>query len=79
MDTNSTSNGCDSIIQTTVIVIPQPLADFEVVGMNLSCEGTQVQLINNSTNANSYFWNFGDGQTSSEEHPTHVFLSLIHI
>lgn len=73
VDTTSTSNGCDSIIQTTVTVIPQPTADFEVIGMNLSCDGTQVQLINNSTNANSYFWNFGDGMTSSEEHPTHVF------
>lgn len=75
VDTNNTSNGCDSIIQTTVTVIHQPTADFEVVGMNLSCDGTQVQLINNSANANSFFWNFGDGQTSSEEHPIHVFTA----
>jgi len=40
VDTNNTSNGCDSIIQTTVTVIPQPKADFEVVGMNL-----QMQIV----------------------------------
>jgi len=76
VDTNATSNGCDSIIQTTITVIPQPIADFEVVGISLSCEGIQVQLINSSTNTNSYFWNFGDGQTSSEKNPTHIFTAL---
>lgn len=34
---------------------------------------TPVQLVNSSTNALEYFWDFGDGTSSSEENPTHDF------
>lgn len=74
-DTTTNQNGCDSIIQTTITVVPKPIADFEVKNTALSCEGTQVELLNNSTPNNSYLWDFGDGQTSTTEHPTHVFTT----
>lgn len=34
---------------------------------------TPVQFVNSSTNALEYFWDFGDGTSSSEEDPTHDF------
>ena len=34
-----------------------------------------MELLNNSTPNNSYLWNFGDEQTSTTEHPTHVFAT----
>lgn len=34
---------------------------------------TPVQFVNSSTNAMDYFWNFGDGTSSSEENPTHDY------
>ena len=74
-DTIANQNGCDSIIQTTITIVPKPIADFEVKNTALSCEGTQVELLNNSIQGNSYLWNFGDGQTSTAEHPTHVFAT----
>ena len=42
-----------------------------------TCGSDTVQFINNSTsglnNINSYFWNFGDGDTSNLQNPNHVF------
>lgn len=35
-----------------------------------------VQFVNNSTEADSYLWNFGDGKTSSEENPEHEYTTF---
>lgn len=37
--------------------------------------GRTVQFTNNSVNADSYLWEFGDGTTSTEKNPIHVFDS----
>ena len=36
--------------------------------------GASVQLINNSTNANSYKWDFGDNTNSAEKDPSHTYV-----
>jgi len=35
--------------------------------------GNTVQFTNNSTNGTTYLWDFGDGTTSTEENPAHIF------
>ena len=35
-----------------------------------------VQFTNNSQNATSYLWDFGDGSTSTEQNPSHVYTVL---
>jgi PKD repeat protein len=59
---------------TNAVTLPLPTASFSVVGdtlNNVITMGTydQYQLINNSTNADSYSWNFGNDSTSNRETP----------
>ena len=47
---------------------PMPVADFAFVQ-----NSNIFTMQNNSLNATSYEWNFGDGTTSNEENPTHTY------
>lgn len=49
-----------------ILPVPEPAFTFEVIG-------DTVFLQNNSTDAQSYRWNFGDGNTSREENPVYVY------
>jgi len=40
---------------------------------NLPTTGETLNFTNTSENATDYFWNFGDGTTSTEENPMHVY------
>jgi PKD repeat protein len=51
-----------------VTVTETPTADFSVIINNLG-----VQFLNNSTGAIGYNWNFGDGNVSSENNPSHNY------
>lgn len=48
--------------------IPAPVVNFTSNSNYLATTFT-----NTSTNSNSYLWDFGDGNTSTETHPTHIF------
>ena len=41
-------------------------------------EGEIVQFFDNSTGATSWLWNFGDGNTSNESNPSHVFKAGVY-
>ncbi len=66
--------GCTSSFGLpTPIVIAQPKADF-VSPDTLYCTDKPVAFQNLSTGADlQYAWSFGDGQTSTQEHPTHPY------
>jgi PKD repeat protein len=66
-------NDCsDTTIQRTVVVYDPPVADFDVSPLRL-CKGQSVAVINNSVNANSYDWFWGDGSSSSFTNGQHVY------
>jgi gliding motility-associated-like protein len=74
-----TQGPCSSDTATFVIkasdIIPVPIASFTVLP---SIPATvyipnAVTFINNSVNADSYLWNFGDGTTSTEVTPVHYY------
>lgn len=44
-------------------------------GFSLSFEGLTVTCTNTSTSADSYLWEFGDGQTSTLTSPTHTYAN----
>ena len=70
----SNSRGWDATAQEiTVQGIPQenvlPIADFE----SGSASGLTLQFLDLSENANTHYWDFGDGTTSAEFSPAHTF------
>jgi PKD repeat protein len=54
----------------TVSILPAPQASYTATD-----NGLIVQFNNSSSNANSYLWNFGDGNTSTAPSPQHTYGS----
>lgn len=67
------ANGCaGDTVTFTVDVEPRPQASFGI----FPSEGTYPFTIfanNNSLNANTFFWDFGDGNVSQETNPSHLY------
>ncbi len=53
---------------------PKPVADF-TMSKSSALVGETVNFINNSENANSYRWEFGDGNTSTAVNSSHSYSS----
>jgi hypothetical protein len=54
---------------------PTPVADFKInntVADDTILEGSVIDFENNSQNADSYEWDFGDGRVSSERIPAGI-------
>ncbi|MEL6355512.1 MAG: PKD domain-containing protein, partial [Bacteroidota bacterium] len=54
-----------------VRIDPPVLADFEVAAS--ACVGQDIGIVNTSCNADSYEWDFGDGNTSTDVNPGHAY------
>ena len=63
-----TNGNCTATDQVTITLLPLPAAAFT---SNIS--GAQVSFTNTSSNADSYDWDFGDGNFSIETSPEHTF------
>ncbi len=68
------TEGCrdTALQQINVAPLPTPAFDFSQVG---DCSPSVVAFINQTTIGESYLWDFGDGNTSSETTPSHTYLS----
>ena len=57
--------------------LPVEDAPFSSFSTNLSVarKGDTIQFINESDNASTYFWDFGDGNASASKDPFHVYAS----
>jgi len=61
----------DTMVQSVSVNL-QPLASFEP-GQYQGCEPDTVFFNNTTVNADSWFWDFGDGNTSDEFSPSHPY------
>ena len=66
--------GCSFTKEKTVTVLQKPTAGFTQTGTLQSCTyPSLVQFENTSQNADSYAWNFGDNNTSSDINASHNY------
>lgn len=71
----ATLNGCSTTttISNMITVDNYPIASFEPSSQVFSEPNQALSFWNSSVGAATYTWNFGDGASSNEEGPTHIF------
>jgi hypothetical protein len=63
---------CGTAIDTiTINTAPNPVAAFDTTGTSYAT----VVFNNMSTDADTYLWDFGDGNTSTQENPLHIYAN----
>lgn len=62
--------GCNDTDQVEVTVYSSPIANF-TSSVNSGCSIVSVEFTNNSMGANNYYWDYGDGETSSTNANNH--------
>ena len=69
--------GTDSEVQTiNVEVTNPPTSVFTESASTVDISFSNVTFTNTSTNANGYFWDFGDGVTSTDQSPWHSYTQV---
>ncbi|MBN8694690.1 MAG: PKD domain-containing protein [Bacteroidetes bacterium] len=72
----NTVGSCDNANASFVLnsTAPLPASAFTVNFDTLNVNGTtQFVFTNNSTNADTYSWHFGDGNTSAQQNPSYMY------
>lgn len=64
-------NGCSNIDSVDVTVNPLPTAEFS--NDPTACSNVPVSFTDGSTGASAWTWDFGDGDSSFVQDPSHVF------
>ena len=69
------SNGCPATATQTsaICVSPTPVAYFTMNPYRFTQSVETVTFTNGSTGSDTYVWDFGDGNTSTEINPSHTF------
>jgi PKD repeat protein len=71
------ADGCQSVValQQVITVIEPPQASY-TVNNNETCDLQELfEFTAGSETTDTYNWDFGDGMTSSEMHPDHIFAT----
>ncbi|MFY7884499.1 MAG: PKD domain-containing protein, partial [Dolichospermum sp.] len=70
------SNGCKDSVTQTATLLPKPIANF-VSTFSSVCLGNNIAFTNtSSTSSNSsYYWDFGDGTTSTLQNPIKSYIT----
>lgn len=65
--------GCSDTISNALTVYPKPYADFEISASQI-CYFGEVVIANQSSYADSFIWNYGNGNTSAVSDSLHTVL-----
>ncbi|MBC8344005.1 MAG: PKD domain-containing protein, partial [Bacteroidetes bacterium] len=75
---SSSTLGCIDTVTKNVYVHPMPVANFSVNDTAQSFKDNNFIFTNNSsipTGSMNYLWLFGDGNTSTQQNPVHVYAT----
>jgi len=64
---------CSVSDSVEVLLTAPPLANFSFVAPLSNCQPAEFSFVNNSLNATSYNWTFGDGNGSAGNNPSHTY------
>lgn len=67
--------GCSDQSTVAVVVNPEAVADFTTSLTTPTNVAHAFDFTNNSTNGNTYLWDFGDGSTSTDTDPSHQYTA----
>lgn len=65
----------DTLLKPSLIRVSNPVAAFTLTDSTFTCPPANVQPQNTSQNFSTLFWDFGDGNTSSELNPVHYYTT----
>lgn len=69
-------NGCDTtLVKPNYIRVADPKADFGADNTFAPCPPLLVNFADSSDDAISWQWNFGDGASSTLQHPSHLYVA----
>lgn len=66
------AQGCMDSLMRPITIFPKITADFTMTD-TIGCSPLMVQFTNSSIGVDNYLWEFGDGGSSVEESPVHIF------
>lgn len=72
---SANQNGCRDTTTQRVRVHPKPISGFSQ-NQTQGCGPLPVQFTSTSVLGHTFFWNFGDGNTSTSQNPLHVFQNF---
>jgi len=74
--TATSSNGCtNSLLLSSSVNVAGPIAQFSATD-TMGCPPFTAQFTSTSIGATSYLWQFGDGTTSTQTNPVHIYQQL---
>lgn len=66
---------CKDTVSAYIYLQDSPTAQFEISTDTTVCRGQDISFINTSAGADDYYWDFGDGTSSTDINPNHTYTS----
>lgn len=72
---SNTNNSTNCNLGVFKFALTQNVAIISIGGPGYVCHPAPAQFVNQSNGGNSYFWDFGDGNTSTDFAPSHTYAA----
>ena len=72
----TTASGCKDTLElpNTIVLDPKPSANFSATPLSGCASDDYIFTDASSSNVTSWYWNFGDGGTSTQKNPTYNYI-----